>query len=113
MSFNPGTHALTHCLPQDSDMQKKLLAAAKQVADATAHMVEAAKGCASSPQDKHQQMALRLAAEELRSATTAASNSALKKKIVKKLEVNTLVHLSHILLVNGESGRYITKRINK
>lgn len=31
----------------DTDTQKRLLAAAKQLADATARLVEAAKGCAS------------------------------------------------------------------
>ena len=61
-----------------------------QVADATAHMVEAAKGCASSPKDRDQQQQLRLAAEELRAATTVAASSALKKKIIKKLEVHAI-----------------------
>lgn len=64
-----------------------------QVADATAHMVEAAKGCASSPKDRDQQQQLRHAAEELRAATTAAASSALKKKIIKKLEVGVLLVL--------------------
>ncbi|ESO89699.1 hypothetical protein LOTGIDRAFT_218488 [Lottia gigantea] len=70
----------------DSDVQKRLLAAAKQLADATANLVEAAKGCASSPNDSNQQMMLRSAAEELRSATNTAASNALKKKLVKRLE---------------------------
>lgn len=71
----------------DSDTQKRLLAAAKALADATARMVEAAKGCASSPNDSEQQQMLKSAAEELRSATNAAASNALKKKLIKKLEV--------------------------
>ena len=107
----------------DSEMQKKLLAAAKMLADATARMVEAAKvhhqlkhkisifvqqfkkqicislseyvnlqpcctfqGCASSPQDARHHDALKSAAEELRSATNTAATSAMKRKLIKRLE---------------------------
>ncbi|XP_071140342.1 talin-1-like isoform X1 [Mytilus edulis] len=70
----------------DSDMQKRLLAAAKALADATAKMVEAAKGCASNPNDAMQQHRLRQAAEDLRSATNIAASNALKKKVIKRLE---------------------------
>ncbi|XP_053387301.1 talin-1-like [Mercenaria mercenaria] len=70
----------------DSDVQKRLLAAAKALADATAKMVEAAKGCASSPNDSERQQQLRTAAEELRSATNTAASNALKKKLVQRLE---------------------------
>ena len=70
----------------DSDMQKRLLAAAKTLADATAKMVEAAKGCASNPNDSMQQHRLRQAAEDLRSATNIAASNALKKKVIKRLE---------------------------
>ena len=68
-------------------------------------MVEAAKGCASSPKDRDQQQQLRVAAEQLRAATTAAASSALKKKIIKKLEVGT----SYFLKFNMEMLRKRTK----
>ncbi len=72
----------------DSEMQKKLLAAAKLLADATARMVEAAKGCARAPDSVDNHQNLRMAAEELRTATNTAAANALKRKIIKKLEVN-------------------------
>ncbi|XP_013386332.1 talin-1 isoform X1 [Lingula anatina] len=71
----------------EPDMQKRLLAAAKVLADATARMVEAAKGCASNPNDSSQQQHLKAAAEDLRSATNKAASNALKKKLIKTLEV--------------------------
>ncbi|XP_068221988.1 talin-2 isoform X2 [Palaemon carinicauda] len=70
----------------DSDLQNRLLAAAKQLADATAKMVEAAKQCASSPNDEEKQIVLKEAAENVRLATDAAANNAIKKKIIKRLE---------------------------
>lgn len=70
----------------DSDIQKRLMAAAKVLADATAKMVEAAKGCASNPHDSASQAALQKAAEDLRSATNAAANNALKRKLIRRLE---------------------------
>ncbi|KAM3956237.1 LOW QUALITY PROTEIN: talin_middle and talin-RS domain-containing protein rhea [Aphomia sociella] len=60
----------TEAEKQPSDSQRKLLAAAKLLADATARMVEAARQCASSPQDHDKQEALRKAAEEVRYITT-------------------------------------------
>ncbi|XP_064292938.1 talin-1 isoform X2 [Plodia interpunctella] len=59
----------TEAESQPSESQRKLLAAAKLLADATARMVEAARQCASSPQDREKQDALRRAAEELRYIT--------------------------------------------
>eukprot|EP00105_Crassostrea_gigas_P007282 XP_011421473.1 PREDICTED: talin-2-like isoform X2 [Crassostrea gigas] len=70
----------------DSDMQKRLLAAARLLADATANMVEAAKGCASSPNDSEQQKRLRNATEDPRAATNIAASDALKKKLIRRLE---------------------------
>ncbi|KAL3884759.1 hypothetical protein ACJMK2_024867 [Sinanodonta woodiana] len=70
----------------DSDVQKRLLAAAKALADATAKMVEAAKGCATSPNDSERQQMLRVAAEELRSATNTAASNALKRRLIQRLE---------------------------
>ncbi|XP_075988138.1 talin_middle and talin-RS domain-containing protein rhea isoform X9 [Anticarsia gemmatalis] len=63
------TNIKTEAEKQPSDCQRKLLAAAKLLADATARMVEAARQCASSPQDREKQDALRKAAEELRYIT--------------------------------------------
>ena len=45
------------------------------------------QGCSSSPNDSNQQYQLREAAEHLRSATNVAAQNALKKKLIKKLEV--------------------------
>lgn len=70
----------------DSEIQRRLLAAAKTLADATARMVEAARLCASSPHDAQRQNQLRQAVEELRAATTAAATPALRKKLITRLE---------------------------
>ena len=45
------------------------------------------QGCATSPNDSERQQMLRSAAEELRSATNTAASNALKKKLIKRLEV--------------------------
>ncbi|XP_018673450.2 talin-2 isoform X2 [Ciona intestinalis] len=71
---------------QDDDWRKWLLSTVKLVADATAKMVEAAKGTASNPHDSQQQQKLKLAAENLRAATNAATQNALRKKLVRRLE---------------------------
>ncbi|XP_026736418.1 talin-1 isoform X5 [Trichoplusia ni] len=63
------TSIKTEAEQQPSEAQRKLLAAAKLLADATARMVEAARQCASEPQDREKQEALRRAAEELRYIT--------------------------------------------
>ncbi|PNF41180.1 Talin-1 [Cryptotermes secundus] len=70
----------------DSEIQRRLLAAAKTLADATARMVEAARLCASSPHDAQRQNQLRQAVEELRAATTAAATPALRKRLITRLE---------------------------
>ena len=71
---------------EDTEQQRRLLAAAKALADATTRMVEAAKGCAGSPDDSAQQEMLRRAAEDVRLATTAATAGALKRQIMRDLE---------------------------
>ncbi|XP_036095276.1 talin-2 [Rousettus aegyptiacus] len=71
----------------DMENSKKLLAAAKLLADSTARMVEAAKGWLQHPENEDQQQRLREAAEGLRVATNAAAQNAIKKKIVNRLEV--------------------------
>ncbi|CAH0404281.1 unnamed protein product [Chilo suppressalis] len=63
------TDIKTEAERQPSEAQRKLLAAAKLLADATARMVEAARQCASEPQDREKQEALRRAAEEVRYIT--------------------------------------------
>ncbi|XP_052124986.1 talin-1 isoform X3 [Frankliniella occidentalis] len=70
----------------DSELQRRLLAAAKQLADATARMVEAARQCASTPHDAARQNQLRQAVEELRSATITAASPQYRRKLITKLE---------------------------
>ena len=45
------------------------------------------QGAAKNPNAADQQQKLKQAAEDLRSATNAAASDALKKKLVKRLEV--------------------------
>ncbi|XP_065168829.1 talin-2-like isoform X5 [Atheta coriaria] len=72
--------------PDNSDVQKRLLAAAKTLADATARMVEAARQCASHPQDISYQDTLRASAEYLRDVTTVATSTpALRAKLVERV----------------------------
>lgn len=71
----------------DSEMQRRLLAAAKQLADATAKLVEAARLCAGNPHETAHQEALRIAAEELRDITTTKAHTpAIKRKLINRLE---------------------------
>ncbi|XP_049817811.1 talin-2 isoform X3 [Aethina tumida] len=75
-------------LPSDSDIQRRLLAAAKTLADATAKMVEAARQCANNPHDVGYQDVLRKTAEDLRDVTTvAATTPALRSKLVERVQV--------------------------
>lgn len=69
-------------------MQRKLLAAAKVLADATAKMVEAARQCASHPHDMQRQDSLRRAVEDLRAATTHAATPAFRRSVLNRLEVS-------------------------
>ena len=71
-----------------TDQQRKLLHAAKLLAEATSKMVEAARGCANNPQDSNMQTKLRKAAEDLRSATSIAAGDNLQLKLIKKLELS-------------------------
>ncbi|KAK4884901.1 hypothetical protein RN001_001172 [Aquatica leii] len=71
----------------DSDIQRRLLAAAKTLADATARMVEAARQCASNPNDVQYQDNLRKTAEDLRDITiVAATTPALRAKLVDRVQ---------------------------
>ncbi len=84
-SFFPQNISLSthHC---NNNKQKRLLSAAKELADATARMVEAAKMCASKPSDRESQEALKRAAESLRNTTHAAVGTTIKRKMIKRLE---------------------------
>lgn len=48
------------------------------------------QGAARNPNAADQQQKLKQAAEDLRSATNAAASDALKKKLVKRLEVSSM-----------------------
>ena len=50
-------------------------------------LISCLQGCATSPNDSERQQLLKSAAEELRSATNTAASNALKKKLIKRLEV--------------------------
>lgn len=69
-----------------TDISKRLLAAAKVLADATNRLLEAAKGCVTNPHDSQSQAALKKAAEDLRNATNTAASNALRKKVIGRLE---------------------------
>jgi talin len=72
-----------------NEQQKKLLLAAKLLAEATSKIVEAAKGCATNPRDERAQASLRRAVDELRTATSiAAGDSSLQLKLIKRLELS-------------------------
>ncbi|XP_017774741.1 PREDICTED: talin-2 isoform X2 [Nicrophorus vespilloides] len=72
--------------PVNSDMQKRLLAAAKNLADATARMVEAARQCANNPQNVSYQDSLRSTAEYLRDVTIVTSTTpALRARLVERV----------------------------
>lgn len=116
----------------DLENSRKLLSAAKLLADATAKMVEAAKvvvvflllvlimnvlffhihwpatfssqGAAANPDSEEQQQKLREAAEGLRIATNAAAQNAIKKRLVNKLEVgiNKIICLLFLIDLNWE-----------
>lgn len=70
-----------------SEQQRKLLLAAKLLAEATSKIVEAAKGCASNPHDERMQSNLKKAAEDLKNATTIAAGDNLQLKLIKRLEL--------------------------
>ena len=66
--------------------QKRLLSAAKALADATADMVEAAKKCAGSPNNESSQEQLKRAADHIRATTSEAVGATIKRKMIKRLE---------------------------
>jgi talin len=75
-------------MQRTNEQQRKLLLAAKLLAEATSKMVEAAKGCASNPADSGMQNNLKRAAEDLKNATTIAAGDNLQMKLIKRLELS-------------------------
>lgn len=70
-----------------SDQQRKLLLAAKLVAEATSKIVETAKGCASNPSDERLHESLKKAVEDLKNATSLALGDSVQNQAVKRLEL--------------------------
>ncbi|XP_003372683.1 putative I/LWEQ domain protein, partial [Trichinella spiralis] len=73
----------------EADVQSEkehLLTAAKRLADATTRMIEAAKACAGVPDNVSHQVALKAAAEDVRTATTEAAEAQLRRQVVHALE---------------------------
>merc|ERR1719367_1718661 len=66
--------------------QKRLLSAAKALADATADMVEAAKQCAATQGSESSQDLLKRTADHLRVTTSEAVGTTIKRKMIKRLE---------------------------
>ena len=69
-----------------TDQQKKLLLAAKLLAEAISKIVEAAKGYATNPDDETAQTNLKRAAEDLKTATSIAAGNNLQLKLIKRLD---------------------------
>ena len=76
----------------DSDLRARFITAAKLLADATARLVDAAKGCKSNPSEIHYHSALKRAAEVLRDETQAldVSNDATPSLVRNVLEGNSM-----------------------
>ncbi|XP_066142630.1 talin-1 isoform X3 [Euwallacea fornicatus] len=73
--------------PANTDIHRRLLAAAKTLADATARMVEAARQCTEYPHDIKRQDQLRRTAEDLRDVTiVAATTPALRAKLIDRVQ---------------------------
>lgn len=96
------------------DIQKRLLAAARVLADATSRLVDAAKGCATNPHDSKSQAALKKAAEDVVNATNTAVSNALRKKVINRLEVcarqTASAATQNIAAIHG-AGQHNTNRI--
>jgi talin len=70
----------------DKDLQRRLLAASKQLADATTRLVDAAKLCAAQPQDPNRRQAMRDAAVNIRDLAQQTTYEDEKIHHLKKLE---------------------------
>uniref|UniRef100_A0A1I7YK54 FERM domain-containing protein n=1 Tax=Steinernema glaseri TaxID=37863 RepID=A0A1I7YK54_9BILA len=77
---------LEHEAEMSPEQRDKLLSAARSVAQATSHMIDAAKECQSRPQDMESQMALRSAAEHLVQTTTEATSEQQARRTMELLE---------------------------
>lgn len=73
-------------IQDDAERQRRLREAAQRLADATSRMVEAARSCASSPDDAALQQGLKTAAEELRLAMTSSTREQIRRKALLRLE---------------------------
>ena len=71
----------------DEDAKRRLLAAARDLADATAKMIDAAGTLARDPSSDDARSTLRTATEDLRLIVNAAASNAMKRMLIKKLEV--------------------------
>ena len=60
------------------------------------------QGCATSPNDSRQQLILKNAAEDLRSATNAAASNQFKRKVINRLEVWALSAVHGFILLDKE-----------
>ncbi|KAK0407513.1 hypothetical protein QR680_019234 [Steinernema hermaphroditum] len=77
---------LEHEAEMSPEQRDKLLSAARSVAQATSHMIDATKECQSRPQDIQSQMALRSAAEQLVQTTTEATSEQQARRTMERLE---------------------------
>uniref|UniRef100_A0AC35TN27 FERM domain-containing protein n=1 Tax=Rhabditophanes sp. KR3021 TaxID=114890 RepID=A0AC35TN27_9BILA len=71
---------------QSPEQREKLLSAARSVAQATSHMIDATKQCQSRPQEAEHQVHLKTAAEQLVNATSEALSSKNSERILQSLE---------------------------
>ena len=71
----------------DEDAKRRLLAAARDLADATAKMIDAAGMLARDPSSDDARSTLRTATEDLRLIVNASASNAMKRMLIKKLEV--------------------------
>ena len=69
-------------LSSNPPAQKKVLGSAKKLADATAKMVESAKGAATHANEEQYQTALKKSTEDLREAVDEAFGNVLRRKVV-------------------------------
>jgi len=91
------SHIRTEAETQKSDSEsQRLIQAARHLADATNRMIDAAKTCATSPQNVHSQYALKEAAEGLRSATSVAAREHLRRQVIWNLKCN-YCYLKHVV----------------
>uniref|UniRef100_A0A1I8G859 Vinculin n=1 Tax=Macrostomum lignano TaxID=282301 RepID=A0A1I8G859_9PLAT len=90
---------------KDEAQQRKLLTAAKDLADATAKMIESAKACASQPESVGHQSDLRDAADSLRQLINTVGESVIKSRVIKSLQyASQIAIIAATELVNTAQG---------